>query len=56
MHWSKGFPDRNFMLLGVNVQNKPKTTAQNADFGVSTTILNTIDISGRWCMLNFGPL
>ena len=24
------------------------------DFGVSTTILNTIDISRTWC--NFGPL
>ena len=26
------------------------------DFGVSTPILNTIDISCRWCKLNLGPL
>ena len=26
------------------------------DFGVSTVILNTIDFSGRWCKLHFGPL
>ena len=26
------------------------------DFGVSTTILYTIDISRRWCKLNFRPL
>ena len=25
-------------------------------FGVSTAILNTTDISRRWCKLNFGPL
>ena len=27
-----------------------------SDFGVSTAILNTIDISRGWCKLNFGPL
>ena len=26
------------------------------DFGVSAAILNTIDISSRWCKLNFGQL
>ena len=26
------------------------------DFGVSTAILNTADISRSWCKLNFGPL
>ena len=26
------------------------------DFGVSTAILNTADVSRRWCKLNFGPL
>ena len=26
------------------------------DFGVTTAILNTIDISRRWCRLDFGPL
>ena len=26
------------------------------NFGVTTAILNTIDISRSWCKLNFGPL
>ena len=26
------------------------------NFGVSTTILNSVDIFRRWCKLNFGPL
>ena len=26
------------------------------NFGVSTTILNTVDFSRSWCKLNFGPL
>ena len=29
---------------------------QIPDFGVSTVILNTTDISRRWCKLDFGPL
>ena len=26
------------------------------DFGVSTAILHLVDISSRWCKLNFGPM
>ena len=38
------------------VQKFKIVQSEIAPFGDSTAILNTIDISRRWCKLNFGPL
>ena len=49
------------LWTSASIKTKPQITPSLQksisvpDLGVSTAIVNTIDISRRWCKLNFGP-
>ena len=49
--YQKNYFEQKFKVLYIHLKNEPIP-----DFGVSSSILNITDISGRGCKLNFGRM
>ena len=51
LFYRKNYFEQKFRVLYIHLKNEPIP-----DFGVSSSILNITDISGRGCKLNFGRM